>query len=71
MEENEHSAKRERRVEIDGTVYIVESETSPRAMESAYTKIKRLILNNAKAYEKELENSRNAEKSESAPLPSA
>ena len=32
---------------IDGTVYIVESMVSENATETTYSKIKRLILNNA------------------------
>lgn len=60
MEGNAQQEKRVREYEIDGTFYIVESETSPRATESAYTKIKRLILNNAKAYEKECQKSHDA-----------
>ena len=33
--------------EIDGTVYIIENTVSPFAKESAYDKIKRMILSDA------------------------
>lgn len=45
MPQNKNS--RITRKEIGGTIYIVESMVSENAKETVYTKIKRLILNNA------------------------
>ena len=44
----EHSKSRITETSIGGTVYIVESLVSESAKETAYTKVKRLILSNSK-----------------------
>jgi len=44
----EHSKSRITETSIGGTVYIVESLISESAKETAYTKVKRLILSNSK-----------------------
>lgn len=44
----ENSKSRITETSIDGTVYIVESLVSESAKETAYTKVKRLIMNNSK-----------------------
>lgn len=44
----ENSKSRITETSIGGTVYIVESLVSESARETAYTKLKRLIMNNSK-----------------------
>ncbi|NCB94068.1 MAG: hypothetical protein EOM40_16135 [Clostridia bacterium] len=44
----EHHKSRITETSIGGTVYIVESLVSESAKETAYTKVKRLILSNSK-----------------------
>lgn len=44
----ENSKSRATETSIGGTVYIVESLVSESARETAYTKLKRLIMNNSK-----------------------
>ena len=44
----ENSKSRITETSIGGTVYIVESLVSESARETAYTKLKRLIINNSK-----------------------
>jgi len=44
----ENSKNRITETSIGGTVYIVESMVSDNAKETAYTKVKRLIMNNSK-----------------------
>ena len=50
MLQHEHRKQQSRITEtsIGGTVYIVESLVSESARETAYTKLKRLIMNNSK-----------------------
>ena len=45
---NEINKSRITETSIGGTVYIVESLVSDKAKEPAYTKVKRLIMNNSK-----------------------
>ena len=45
---NEISKSRITETSIGGTVYIVESMVSDNAKETAYTKVKRLIMSNSK-----------------------
>ena len=47
---NEISKSRITETSIGGTVYIVESLVSDNAKETAYTKVKRLIMSNSKGF---------------------
>ena len=49
---NEINKSRITETSIDGTVYIVESMVSDTAKETAYAKVKRLIMSNTKDLEK-------------------